>query len=373
MVNFEARTLRKQLQSFLDQARENEEKMRRFNELELRLIGATSMGELVDLVIHQYRDAFRLDTVTLTLLDTEYELTRMLEASGKHLDALPGLRFESEGGRLPLLFPNGLTPHLGPYRAGAHASLFPGQAQEPRSVALLPLVRRGALIGSICLASRGADRFTEESGTDFLPRLAAVVAICLENCANHHRLKQIGLTDPLTRVNNRRYFDQRAGEEVSAAIRHQHPLACMFLDLDYFKRINDTLGHQAGDRVLREVASLIDGQLRHSDTLCRYGGEEFVVLLPDTTEAAAQRIAERIRAEVERHLFQPQEETTLEATLSVGVATLHAHPDDDVEAATTRLIAAADQALYRAKEGGRNRVEVATGEHQPPGALRAAD
>ena len=351
----ENRELRRRLKGFVDQARENEEKMRRFNELELRLISATSPEALLELVVEDYRSAFRLDAITLQLLDPEYELSRMLEASRVDPDQLPGLILESDGQRLAALFGNAASPLLGPYREFPHSPLFPDADPPPRSVALLPLMRRGELIGALHLGSRDPRRFMEESATDFLQRLAAVTAICLENCANHQRLKQVGLTDPLTRVNNRRYFDQRLEEEAAAAVRHERPLACLLLDVDHFKTVNDTLGHQTGDWVLREVAMLIGGQLRRSDTLCRYGGEEFVALLPETELEEAAAIAERIRADIEAHPFRTSASQTTRATISIGVALLANTPQPDTHA----LVEAADQALYRAKAGGRNRVETA--------------
>ena len=213
------------------------------------------------------------------------------------------------------------------------------------------------MIGSLNIASRAEDRLVPGMATDFIQRLAAIVAISLENVINNERLKHIGLTDPLTGAHNRRYLEQRLCEEVSRAQRQGHPLACLFLDIDHFKQVNDSYGHQVGDRVLREVAERIKAQLRLSDTLGRYGGEEFIVLLVNADRNTASVIAERIRQGTAERVFTIDDQHSLPVTLSIGIATLLEHnPAESIETVTQNLVAHADQALYRAKENGRNRV-----------------
>ena len=234
-----------------------------------------------------------------------------------------------------------------------------------RSIALLPLVRYDELIGSLNLGSKDPERFLEGSATDFLQRLATIVAICLENATNHERLKRVGLTDSLTGVNNRRFFDQRLGEEVARARRSQEPLACLFLDIDRFKGINDTYGHRVGDRVLIEAASLIREQLRSTDVLGRYGGEEFSALLVNATQDKAMEIAERIRSAIEVHRFPWDDGEPLKATISIGVSSLEPGPSSDNASQAENLVDRADQALYVAKNSGRNRVVAAKPAEEP--------
>ena len=162
-------------------------------------------------------------------------------------------------GALEGLYPGRPLPYLGRFEPPRHRVLFNEPLHEIASVALLPLSRQGELIGSLNFGSASPDRYAGDYGTDFLERLAEVVAICLESALAKERLKRIGLTDPLTGVNNRRFFDQRCLAEISQAIRYGHPLACLLLDIDRFKRINDTYGHQTGDAVLRGVANDIQG------------------------------------------------------------------------------------------------------------------
>jgi two-component system cell cycle response regulator len=354
----ENRQLRRQLKAFVAQARENEAKLQRFKEYELALISATSIAELFHLVLNVYPETFHLDCISLILLDPEYELVRMMESSGTMLEDAPGLLVETEVSTLQAYFPTNLLPRIGPDSDDNGLYLFPPQPGPVRSHACLPLLRNEQLVGILNLGSHDSLRFTPGSGTDFLERLASIVAICLDNCANHQRVKQLGLTDPLTRVNNRRYFDQRLGEEAARVQRHLQPLSCMFLDVDHFKRINDTHGHQAGDRVLQQVAKLIGKQLRHSDILSRYGGEEFVVLLPNTPLDDGREIAERVRQGIGSHHFDiGGNEPTLHLTISIGLACLNHIPTDvEPDGYAQNLVASADQAVYQAKENGRNQV-----------------
>jgi diguanylate cyclase (GGDEF)-like protein len=171
-------------------------------------------------------------------------------------------------------------------------------------------------------------------------------------------LKHTGLTDALTRVNNRRYFDQRLSEEIVRALRAQENLSCLFMDIDHFKQINDTYGHDAGDLVLKNVARLVKGELRSMDVLARYGGEEFVALLAKADNRQAADIGTRIRCRVAEGDFCLENGELLDITVSIGVATLA--PSECSQENTLvlgqQLVTLADKAHYRAKKEGRNRV-----------------
>ncbi len=171
-------------------------------------------------------------------------------------------------------------------------------------------------------------------------------------------LEQLSRTDGLTGLVNRRHFDERLETEWARAMRYRAPLSCLLLDIDHFKRVNDTWGHQFGDTVLREVAGVARRTLRDVDVLARYGGEELIFLLPETTPEEAWRAAERLRMGVEAmrlvcRTVEPPE--TVRCTASIGVATA---PGLELETAA-ELVQLADQCLYEAKEGGRNQVRQA--------------
>ena len=353
----ENQILRRKLRVFLSQARENEQKQRRFHEQELRLIGTPSLIELVQRVLFNYRTAFDLDVVSLVLHDPEYEIRRTFEDDGVRLGEMEQLLFHHDLDALDNLFGVSVEPKLGRFSVREHGFLFAERTSEVTSVALLPLVRYGNLIGSLNLGSTQETRYIEGAATDFLQRLATVVAICLENATNHERLKRVGLSDSLTGVNNRRFFDQRLLEEVGRARRTQEQLTCLFMDVDHFKLVNDEHGHQTGDQVLRVVAGLIREQLRASDVLGRYGGEEFAALLVNASAEAAMEIAERIRTVIEAHPFESMDEKSLVATISIGVATLSdSGQEASLEVLANDLVDRADQGVYTAKRQGRNQV-----------------
>ncbi len=354
--------LRHRLETLLQQARSNEEKLRRFERLEHALIGAGSLLELLQVVLRDYRESFELDAVGLCLLDPGGDLKRCLDEAGVEAEALPpGLQLLGTASEQPLLLQLGRRPLLGQFQAWRHAALFaPERAVGLASCALLPLVRQGQLIGSLQFASRDARRYEADAGTEFLERLAAVVAICLDNVLNQERLRQAGITDALTGLHNRRYFEQRCPIEVGEAQRHAHGLACLFLDVDHFKRINDSHGHPVGDEVLRQVGQRIRQQLRAGDTIARYGGEEFVVLLPRCPDEHALETAERIRRALCETCVELPSGSRLPVTVSAGLALLsHLLPSSQLPVLAASLVAAADAALYCAKAQGRNRIVMA--------------
>jgi len=347
--------LRRQLKAFLTQARSNEQKMRRFQEQELQLIRLNSLVQLINTIIYDYRTAFELDVVTLTLIDPSYELQHIMEDEGVVLADHPSLDFVSTGDELDAFY--GLTagPQLGVYQSEQHGFLFSGVKSKPTSVALMPLIRYDELIGSLNLGSLKSERFVEGSATDFLQRLSAVVAICLENAANHERLKRVGLTDFLTGINNRRFFDQRLSEEIMRVQRKKSVLGCLLLDIDNFKQVNDTYGHRAGDLVLKEVSFLAKQQLRGTDVLARFGGEEFSILLIDSNEVATLEIAERIRSAIAELSTTLDDGQKLQVTVSIGVS-LYSGGDKISGSfeSSEALVDQADQALYKAKSIGKN-------------------
>ena len=169
------------------------------------------------------------------------------------------------------------------------------------------------------------------------------------------RLKKLSITDGLTGLFNHRHVQQLLRDEWQRTLRTDEPLAVVMLDLDKFKQINDTYGHPTGDVILYETARILQDTAREIDMVGRYGGEEFIAILPNTNEDAASQFAERVRQRVEGHLFR-DEDTEVRMTMSSGVA---AYPDEQVEA-PEELLKRADEALYAAKEGGRNRVVAAS-------------
>lgn len=208
---------------------------------------------------------------------------------------------------------------------------------------------QGEYLGNIVF-SRGRS-FTEQELGDFESIIASLI-FPLRNGLLYAAALQSALKDPLTGAGNRISMQQTLQRDIDTAQRHKQPLSVLMIDIDYFKRINDCYGHSAGDLVLVEIAQAIQMQLRSTDALFRYGGEEFLAVLPNTCEADALVVAERLRASLAALLINFAEEE-ISITASLGCATLG--PDDSLSS----LLQRSDVALYAAKRKGRNQVQVA--------------
>jgi diguanylate cyclase (GGDEF)-like protein len=220
------------------------------------------------------------------------------------------------------------------------------QLWTPRALMAAPLLTPRGCIGVLSVARRDGRTYTPRD----LDLLRLVVQVS-EPYLEISRLERLNQSDPLTLLHNRRHLALRLPEEIARAARRSKPLAAAMLDLDRFKRINDAHGHEVGDEVLQELSERMRAVSRDSDVLTRWGGEEFVVVLPNTTLAQAARVAERLRRAVAESPFQTSA-GKLWVTLSAGVAGLRR--GEGAEA----LLRRADQALYVAKRAGRDRVEL---------------
>ena len=161
-------------------------------------------------------------------------------------------------------------------------------------------------------------------------------------------------TDAMTQLKMKHFFYTALANKLENSAKHKLPLSLVMFDIDFFKNVNDTYGHACGDTILKEIASLIFGGIRGQDMAARYGGEEFIVMLLDTNEHAAFKVAERIRHVIEKHCFT-HEDVCIHLTISAGISVFS--PEHN-EVAVRTLIDQADQALYNSKRTGRNRVTV---------------
>ena len=348
--------LRRRLAALTEEARRNDEAWRRAQARELALLEADGLAMLVERMTNDLRDSYRLDVVTLLVADPDCEIRQLLAGQGRPPAPFAGVTFvDSLHGLAPAVVA-GRRPWLGSFNRADHGLLFPGAS--PASVAVLPLTRQGRLVGCLSLGSREPRRFQAVFGTEFLEHLAVIAAFALESAVNRARLVRSGFTDVLTGWHNRRYLEMRLLEELARCRRERTPLTCLMIDVDHFKSVNDRFGHLVGDEVLRQVAQCVGGEVRGSDVSARFGGEEFVVLLPGTGVEAGFRLAERIRVAVAAEPFaMPQGDLQLPLTVSIGVAEHSPAPgEQDLKVAGERLLALADLALYEAKAGGRNAV-----------------
>jgi two-component system, cell cycle response regulator len=354
----ENRKLTATLAELKEQAARNDSLLRKTQERELELLRAATLPQLFERLIHGLRRSYQLDLVTLTLDDPSFELRHLLWDDPSVFEKYPQIQFtDSTAALLPHLARLD-QPWLGSFNPTEHDYFCAGLARVG-SLALIPLRRNEHMDGVLTFASYDPGRFNAELASDFLAHLGMVAAICVENAANRARLLRSGLTDFLTGFHNRRYLSERLREELARAQRFRQPIACLMIDVDNFKPINDKNGHLGGDAVLREVAKRINGEMRVSDIGARFGGDEFSIVLPQADLQDGERVANRVLESVRGTPIKLDGDKSENVTLSIGVAVAEPkHDTKDYKLLTERLLAEADAALYRSKQAGRNRVAV---------------
>ncbi|MGB8652137.1 MAG: diguanylate cyclase, partial [Mycobacteriales bacterium] len=242
--------------------------------------------------------------------------------------------------------------------AGTGRGQLRATAGEPTgtSVIAVPLKSSGTVIGVLDLFGSALPGGFGDNDLATIRTFASQATVAIDNVLLHEEAQRLSITDGLTGLWNYRYFTMTVSKEIERAARFGRPLALLMLDLDHFKAVNDSFGHQRGDAVLVELAGRLRTQVRDVDTVARYGGEELVVVLPETDEAGAAQLADRICEAVRRKPFGDPGLPPIHLTVSAGVAVFPQHG-----LAASALLARADEALYDAKRAGRDRWQVARG------------
>ena len=358
----ENRQLRRQLDNLLRQAGTNEKKQELFDSFGFEIIAATTPAQVCELLLVQMPARFQLHAVILVVVDYDKDVDRLFyghdeDAKLFYSNNLIIVDPDKHKEEMQTLMH---SAQLGPKVLKSYDWMVAGlEARDLfESAAYLPLIRGDLLIGAMLLISKDYHRYQSSHGTDFLRKLSAMTAVAIENCLNHQRIKEIGFLDALTQVYNRRYFALRFQDEIERSLRRNTDMSCMFLDVDFFKKVNDTYGHHIGDLVLTKMVSLIKEHIRACDIVARYGGEEFVVVLPETGLEVAKEIAERLRQAVCDQAHQIEDQL-LNISISIGISGMINILDADDKQAdeiALQLLDKADKSLYRAKETGRNKV-----------------
>lgn len=326
--------------------RQRARQLEAINAIAQQTTAVLDLEELLSKVCCLVQQAFQVSHVSLFLRD---ETDLVLRAH--HGTLTPRI---PEGGRFlatdepwsRILATNATVVERDLRQAPEHFKLF----KESASRMCIPLVSFGQVLGILALNSSKADAF-DEADLQSLESVADICATAIQNAHYVERVKQLAYLDGLTGIFNRRFFELRIMEEIERARRYGTGMAVIMADIDQFKPLNDEFGHLLGDEVLRQVSSLFHQQLRKIDVVCRYGGEEFGILLTQTSAQYAVSVAEKLRKIVEGWQFPG---VPRRVTISAGAA---AFPDHG----TTRdeLVRAADIGLYAAKQAGRNRVCIA--------------
>jgi diguanylate cyclase (GGDEF)-like protein len=315
----------------------------------------------------------RISETVSGLLDAQAMSLMLLGADGRTLSTAAGVNLFEEDG-----------PLAGAQRAGGNPSLVAVREKRPVAVSDLgaedqygdwlarvsqrgfqafvavPLIVQDRALGCMNLYMTDRHEFGPEE-IQLLSTFASQAAVSIENARLFEETRQLAITDPLTGLANHRQFYTQLTREMRRAQRYRRPLAVLMLDLDHFKAFNDRFGHLAGDQALREIAGVLRQNARSVDILARYGGEEFAIILPETDLARAATQAERVRSSVAEHVFHsPETGHAHRVTVSIGAAMLMPGTRKAED-----LVGLADQALYRAKAGGRNRLELAPAVRAP--------
>ncbi len=236
-----------------------------------------------------------------------------------------------------------------------------------RSLLSVPLMIGSEIVGVLNVNNKANNAVFNEHDLANLNMLASQAAVSIENARLYETLQRLAVTDPLTKLFRRNHFEEQLEQELGRCRRYGRPLSLMMLDIDYFKRVNDTYGHPVGDTVLQALAGLLRRYGRKDDVICRFGGEEFVAYLVETDEDGAKLAAERIRSAAEAQAISIGGGRELRITVSVGTASYPAAGDNGGE-----LVRKADLALYAAKHGGRNRVcQYYDGMEMPEGGAKS--
>ncbi|OGQ78013.1 MAG: hypothetical protein A2289_21375 [Deltaproteobacteria bacterium RIFOXYA12_FULL_58_15] len=222
---------------------------------------------------------------------------------------------------------------------------------QTESIMAAPLLFADRVLGVIEVVSSGEERRFGVEDLAVLELFADFAAIAINNARNFQTIEDLTLTDEWTSLHNARFLYRSLAEEVERAERYHHPVSLLFIDLDHFKTVNDTRGHAVGSQVLKEVAEVLWTVVRNTDRPVRYGGDEFVIIMPETDKDGAHILGDRIRQTIATKAFAVHNGVTARITASMGVATF---PDDAKN--SNDLLGAADRAMYAGKAAGRNAI-----------------
>ena len=319
------------------------------------LAAATTEVHVIEIGVGCAREFAAFDFAIVTLFDKVALEHEICAASGEGTEQLVGIRFKHNAGLVSMVVSN---RHPLPYRGDydpIRQIVFERGVDVPvlPSLLVLPLVVHDRALGTLILGSKRKGAFGE-SVRPTLEVLASHMAVSLANARMLTRLEELATTDGMTGLMNRRTLLDVAAQKIRAARRFSKPLSILVCDIDFFKRVNDTHGHDVGDQVIKGFADALRRVKRDIDVVARIGGEEFVYLCEETTDKGGFQLAERIRIEIEAMRFVT-EQGELRVTASVGVATFPAAGHD-----WESLFKCADEALYASKRGGRNRVTLWT-------------
>lgn len=331
-------------EELLERLKANEDIARKFFEIESEILATGNFKELLERLLLLIEEKFQLSHVWLSIIKDSplFSLVGDMEEStlvSERLNIIEHKIFYklTNGQSKPLLVNEDLKPFF---------RLLPENRKYLfKSLSLSPLTLGGEIIGSLNLGDKSESRFHPKMDTFFLSQLAVKISICLSNVMAGEKLNYLATRDALTSLFNRREMDEMLEKEFSRSKRYVEPLALLFIDCDDFKKINDLVGHQCGDALLKYLAQTITSVIRKTDMAFRYAGDEFIVLLPKQGKESAATAVERIRQKLaeEPLVFEGK---TISMSFSCGISSSE---EDDIEKPED-MLKKADQQLYGEKK-----------------------
>jgi diguanylate cyclase (GGDEF)-like protein len=323
---------------------ENEETALKFFEVEMSVLSTLNFHDFFDKLLSNIMEKFSLSSVWVTLIDRCRAVKLIYTYANASIPA-KNLRI-LERKKFSRIVMHTDKARLSNSDMERFALLMPkGREKKYGSIAIVPISLDGDLQGSINFADESPERFSPEVDTILLEQLGLVVSICLSNVAAHEELKALAFKDPLTGLLNRRAMERALKREISRSKRYKSPLSVAFIDLDDFKKVNDTLGHDSGDEILVHVAEALRKLSRQSDVISRYAGDEFIIILPETSSEEANSLVGRIQEHFREHPMTLNG-IRVPVGFSCGIASPDHKAGDDVSA----LLKKADELLYQDKQ-----------------------
>ena len=334
------------IHTIVQRLKENEALARKFHEIETSILTIFNYQDLFEELLDQIQLKFGVPLVWLSIIK-DSEVSKLAERlSDKEIWCERINIIERKD--LSTITAHQMTPRLINRNIASYASVLPGTSRIGiKSLAIAPISLDGKLIGSLNQGDPSPTRFHPGLDTSLLERLALKVSLCFSNVTAHEKLRSMAFYDPLTGLLNRRAMDNALKREFSRAIRYHRPLSVVFIDLNNFKIINDTYGHETGDGVLKYLASILMQEKRETDIIARFAGDEFVAVLADTSFDEADLFMRRIKTLIHHPLFIAG--VFLKVRFSYGVASTQQDIFNDAYA----LLKAADTELYRVKQSNK--------------------
>lgn len=320
------------------------------------LTSTLEYNKVVRIIMDRAQRLIKCNAWSLMLLDEDSQRLRFVVAKGSRGKEIKRIRLKLGQGIAGWVAKTGQPAIINDVRKDRrfNKTIDRIARYKTKSVLCVPIINNKRTVGVIEMINKLDGRPFEEKDRDLLGKLVDQAAIALERANLYERMSKLAITDDLTKLYNFRYMDQILEREIKRCQRYGSVLSMIFLDLDYFKNVNDTHGHLIGSKVLIEMARLLLQNLRTVDIIARYGGDEFVVILPETNVQTAHRITQRLHKSLYEHVFLEEDGLDLKITASFGISGYPEH------AQTKRdLVRLADQAMYTAKNNGRNQICVA--------------